>query len=182
MAGDALLNTACEKQQHLQQQLQKLDCTQIQWQAPYTSILQGFRNKAKMAVSGMVERPILSHPQSEADLTDCPLYPAHFTNIFTILRDFIARAGLVPYNIQKQKGELKYILLTESQLDGGLMLRFVLRSEKKIAFSSARTAWVISQIATIKSGQFKYSTATCRHFRRGKRDFSHGTTHARRVF
>ncbi|HDR0996634.1 23S rRNA (uracil(747)-C(5))-methyltransferase RlmC [Pasteurella multocida] len=139
-----------KKQQHLQQQLQKLDCTQIQWQAPYTSILQGFRNKAKMAVSGMVERPILSHPQSEADLTDCPLYPAHFTNIFTILRDFIARAGLVPYNIQKQKGELKYILLTESQLDGGLMLRFVLRSEKKLPLVQRELPGLLAKLPQLK--------------------------------
>ncbi|MFK3618401.1 23S rRNA (uracil(747)-C(5))-methyltransferase RlmC [Pasteurella multocida] len=139
-----------KKQQHLQQQLQKLDCTQIQWQAPYTSILQGFRNKAKMAVSGAVERPILSHPQSEADLTDCPLYPAHFTNIFTILRDFIARAGLVPYNIQKQKGELKYILLTESQLDGGLMLRFVLRSEKKLSLVQRELPGLLAKLPQLK--------------------------------
>ncbi len=38
-----------------------------------------------------------------------------FAELFPILKDFIGRAGLVPYNVAKQKGELKYILLTESQ-------------------------------------------------------------------
>lgn len=48
------------------------------------------------------------------------------------MKDFIGRAGLVPYNITKQKGELKYILLTESIATGKLMLRFVLRTENKL--------------------------------------------------
>jgi 23S rRNA (uracil747-C5)-methyltransferase len=39
----------------------------------------GFRNKAKMVVSGSVERPLLGmlhRDGSPEDLTDCPLYPA----------------------------------------------------------------------------------------------------------
>lgn len=96
-----------------------------------------FRNKAKMVVSGSVERPILgilkdqNDPQSGIDLTDCSLYPASFSALFPILKDFIARAGLVPYNIAKKKGELKYILITESQHNQSIMLRFVVRSETK---------------------------------------------------
>lgn len=98
-----------------------------------------FRNKAKMVVSGSVERPILGilkdqhDPQSGVDLTDCLLYPASFYGLFPILKDFIGRAGLVPYNIKKKKGELKYILITESQYNQSLMLRFVVRSESKRA-------------------------------------------------
>lgn len=96
-----------------------------------------FRNKAKMVVSGSVERPILgilkdqNDAQSGIDLTDCLLYPTSFSAFFPILKDFIARAGLVPYNIAKKKGELKYILITESQYNQSLMLRFVVRSESK---------------------------------------------------
>jgi 23S rRNA (uracil-5-)-methyltransferase rumB len=91
-----------------------------------------------MVVSGAVERPILGilpnplDPKSAVDLCDCPLYPQRFQAIFPILKDFIARAGLVPYNVAKQKGELKHILLTESQHSHQLMLRFVLRSENKL--------------------------------------------------
>ena len=91
-----------------------------------------------MVVSGAVERPILGilpdprDPQSAVDLCDCPLYPQRFQAIFPLLKDFIARAGLVPYNVAKQKGELKHLLLTESQHSHQLMLRFVLRSEAKL--------------------------------------------------
>ncbi|WP_429945925.1 23S rRNA (uracil(747)-C(5))-methyltransferase RlmC [Bibersteinia trehalosi] len=97
-----------------------------------------FRNKAKMVVSGSVERPLLgilreqTDPSSAVDLTDCPLYPSEFVALFPVLKDFIARAGLVPYNVAKKKGELKYILLTQSQLDKAVMIRFVLRSELKL--------------------------------------------------
>lgn len=127
-----------EKQHHLQAQLADIDCRFAQWLPAFQSDETGFRNKAKMVVSGSVERPILgilrdpNEPQSAVDLTDCPLYPSHFDAIFPILKDFIGRAGLVPYNIAKQKGELKYLLLTESTATGKLMLRFVLRSENKL--------------------------------------------------
>ena len=127
-----------EKQHHLKQQLISINCDGAQWLAPFESDEQGFRNKAKMVVSGSVERPILgilknpNDPQSAIDLCDCPLYPTHFSLIFPVLKDFIGRAGLVPYNIAKQKGELKYILLTESIGTGKLMLRFVLRTENKL--------------------------------------------------
>jgi 23S rRNA (uracil747-C5)-methyltransferase len=46
-----------------------------------------------------------------------------FAPVFAALKPFIARAGLTPYNVARKRGELKYLLLTESQLDGGMMLR-----------------------------------------------------------
>ncbi|MCI1068702.1 23S rRNA (uracil(747)-C(5))-methyltransferase RlmC [Actinobacillus pleuropneumoniae] len=104
---------------------------------PVQSSQKQFRNKAKMVVSGSVERPILgilkdqTDPQSGIDLCDCLIYPTEFEAIFPILKDFIARAGLVPYNISKKKGELKYILLTQSRYNQSVMLRFVLKSEQK---------------------------------------------------
>ena len=104
---------------------------------PVMSEISHFRNKAKMVVSGSVERPILgllkdqNNPQSGVDLTDCPLYAKGIETLFPILKDFIGRAGLVPYNIAKKKGELKYILITQSQANQSIMLRFVLRSTQK---------------------------------------------------
>ena len=48
-----------QKTVHLQQQLHGLDTSHLSWVAPFQSSLDGFRNKAKMVVSGAVERPIL---------------------------------------------------------------------------------------------------------------------------
>ncbi|WES69982.1 23S rRNA (uracil(747)-C(5))-methyltransferase RlmC [Superficieibacter sp. HKU1] len=111
-----------------------------EWCAPVSGPEQAFRNKAKMVVSGSVEKPLLGMLHRDGtpeDLTSCPLYPASFSPVFSALKPFIARAGLTPYNVARKRGELKYLLLTESQLDGGMMLRFVLRSEVKLAQLSA---------------------------------------------
>lgn len=122
-----------DKQSWLEQLL--ADRPVAQWLPPITSPQQAFRNKAKMVVSGSVERPVLGMVQRNGeavDLCDCPLYPASFQPVFAALRPFIARAGLTPYNVARKRGELKYLLLTGSS-QGGMMLRFVLRSTTKLA-------------------------------------------------
>jgi len=120
-----------------------------EWCAPVSGPEQAFRNKTKMVVSGSVEKPLLGmlhRDGTPVDLTDCPLYPASFTPVFAALKPFIARAGLTPYNVERKRGELKYILLTESQRDGGMMLRFVLRSQAKLPQLRAALPWLQQQL------------------------------------
>ncbi len=108
-----------------------------------------FRNKAKMVVSGSVEKPILGLKPRDGepvDLCDCPLYPASFQPVFALLKPFIARAGLTPYHVERKKGELKFILLTESRENGQMMLRFVLRSEAKVAQLTQALPWLQAQL------------------------------------
>ncbi|WP_410467811.1 methyltransferase domain-containing protein [Salmonella enterica] len=119
-----------------------------QWCAPIGGPEQHFRNKAKMVVSGSVEKPLfgmLHRDGTPVDLCGCPLYPASFAPVFSALKPFIARAGLTPYNVARKRGELKYLLLTESQFDGGMMLRFVLRSETKLTQLRAALPWLRPQ-------------------------------------
>lgn len=145
-----------EKTAHLKTQLSHLNCDDTVWYPPFQSAQSAFRNKAKMVVSGSVERPILgilqdpNDPNSAIDLSDCPLYPPHFARIFPILKDFIGRAGLVPYNVAKKKGELKYILLTESADTGKLMLRFVVRSENKLALIRRELTGLLSKLPQLE--------------------------------
>ena len=138
-----------------QQQLQQLLAAQPvgQWLPPVTGPQQAFRNKAKMVVSGSVERPLLGmlhRDGTPVDLTACPLYPASFEPVFAVLKTFIARAGLTPYNVARKRGELKFILLTQSTLDGGLMLRFVLRSEAKLGQLRAALPWLQQQVPQLR--------------------------------
>lgn len=140
-----------EKQHHLQSLLADRDVSQ--WLEPVTGEQSAFRNKAKMVVSGSVERPLLGmlhRDGTPVDLCDCPLYPASFAPIFAVLKDFIPRAGLTPYNVARKRGELKYLLLTESTLSGGLMLRFVLRSESKLVQLRAALPWLQQQLPQLK--------------------------------
>ncbi|CAI2155213.1 23S rRNA (uracil(747)-C(5))-methyltransferase RlmC [Serratia fonticola] len=140
-----------EKQHHLQSLLADRDVAQ--WLEPVTGEQSAFRNKAKMVVSGSVERPLLGmlhRDGTPVDLCDCPLYPASFAPIFAVMKDFIPRAGLTPYNVARKRGELKYLLLTESTFSGGLMLRFVLRSDSKLAQLRAALPWLQEQLPQLK--------------------------------
>ncbi|UNX72388.1 23S rRNA (uracil(747)-C(5))-methyltransferase RlmC [Klebsiella aerogenes] len=122
------------------------------WLAPVSGPETAFRNKAKMVVSGSVERPLLGMLHRDGtpeDLTDCPLYPPSFEPVFAALKPFIARAGLTPYNVARKRGELKYLLLTESQ-HGGMMLRFVLRSVAKLEQLRAALPWLQQQLPQLK--------------------------------
>lgn len=124
-----------------------------EWCAPVSGPEQAFRNKAKMVVSGSVEKPLLGMLHRDGtpeDLCDCPLYPASFAPVFAVLKPFIARAGLTPYNVARKRGELKYILLTESQFNGGMMLRFVLRSDNKMAQLRAALPELQAQLPQLK--------------------------------
>ncbi|WP_407704082.1 23S rRNA (uracil(747)-C(5))-methyltransferase RlmC [Zophobihabitans entericus] len=101
--------------------------------SPVVSELFHFRNKAKMVVTGTVEKPILgiiNHEQQGIDLCHCPLYERGIAETLELLKGFIKKNSLVPYNINKKKGELKFIILTVHQTK--IMLRFVLRSENMV--------------------------------------------------
>ncbi len=106
------------------------------WQAPMPSAEAGFRNKAKMVVSGSVKQPILGISDAEGrgvDLGACPLYPLAMQQAFAPIRALIAQAGLEPYEVAQRRGELKFVLLTLAEHSGELMLRFVLRSRLSLA-------------------------------------------------
>ncbi|WP_455268933.1 23S rRNA (uracil(747)-C(5))-methyltransferase RlmC [Rahnella aceris] len=145
------LQQLADKQRDLSDLLSDLPVAE--WCEPVTGPESAFRNKAKMVVSGSVERPLLGmlhRDGTPVDLCECPLYPASFPAVFSVLKIFIARAGLTPYNVARKRGELKFLLLTESQKDGGMMLRFVLRSDAKLAQLRAALPWLQQQLPQLK--------------------------------
>ncbi|MDI6910029.1 23S rRNA (uracil(747)-C(5))-methyltransferase RlmC [Nocardioides sp.] len=105
------------------------------WLPPAASAQLGVRNKAKMVVSGTVAEPtlgILNPAGAGVDLRDCPLHTPGIQAALPVLADFTTRAALAPYDLATRRGELKYLLVTESP-DGELMVRFVLRSQEPVA-------------------------------------------------
>ncbi|GIG21062.1 23S rRNA (uracil(747)-C(5))-methyltransferase RlmC [Cellulomonas chitinilytica] len=105
------------------------------WSSAVTSAEQGFRNKAKMVVTGSVEDPALGIVDADGvgvDLRDCGLYPEGLRSTFPVLAEFVTAAAIQPYDIVRRAGELKYLLVTQSP-DGELMVRFVLRSQEAVA-------------------------------------------------
>lgn len=104
------------------------------WEPPAMSEPSHFRNKAKMAVSGTADAPILGLADrwgGAVDLRSCPLHAPAIEEALPVLAGFIGEAGLEPYSIPERRGELKHLLVTASP-DGDLMVRFVLRSRRLV--------------------------------------------------
>lgn len=104
------------------------------WLPPMASRPEAFRNKAKMVVGGTADTPalgVLDPTQHGVDLTGCGILAPGLRAAFEPIKAFISRAKIVPYDVPARRGELKYVLLTESA-DGKLMLRFVLRSTEAL--------------------------------------------------
>jgi 23S rRNA (uracil747-C5)-methyltransferase len=116
-----------------QAQLQQI-FPQLTLAEPQASSITQFRNKAKMVVMGTSLQPVLGilNGDEPVDLTNCQLYPAGFQSAFNHLIEFIRLVRLEPYQLDSRRGELKFILLSYSDLDGWL-LRFVLRSQHHLA-------------------------------------------------
>ena len=106
----------------------------VAWSPAIRSPESAYRNKAKMVVGGSVQRPtvgILDHRQRGVDLRHCGICTPGIQRALPVLAAFIADAGLIPYDVAARRGELKFVLVTESP-DGALMVRFVLRSEGQL--------------------------------------------------
>lgn len=132
-----------------QQQLADLMApfTEAQLLPAVASPEEGFRTKAKMVVSGTKEQPVLGilNGQPPVDLSACPLYPPSFASAFALIKSFIQRASLTPYQLEQKQGELKLILLSQSQHSGRFMLRFVLRSKNCLASIQKHLPWLQQQ-------------------------------------
>ncbi len=108
----------------------------ICWLPIVTSRIQGFRNKAKMVVSGHWQSPILGimDRQYQAyDLVNCRLYPNELKATFEPIRHWIQQTKLMPYDVVKRQGELKYVIVSIDEHTKALMCRLVLRSTQQLA-------------------------------------------------
>ncbi|PKY70325.1 23S rRNA methyltransferase [Brevibacterium ravenspurgense] len=94
----------------------------------------GFRNTAKMVVSGTTMEPVLGILDAEragVDLRDCPLYPPAVHRVLDIVPSLVRAAQIPPYRVEVRRGELKHVLVTVGD-DDRLMVRFVLASVKAL--------------------------------------------------
>ncbi|HSX68758.1 23S rRNA (uracil(747)-C(5))-methyltransferase RlmC [Nocardioides sp.] len=130
----------------------------VVWLPPVASAEAGFRNKAKMVVTGTSAAPtlgILAPPGSAAaqageigiDLRDCALHTPGLVATMETIAAFIDRAGLAPYDLATRRGELKHVIATESP-DGELMVRFVLRSQEPVARIRKHLPWLLASLPT----------------------------------
>ena len=123
----------------------------LRWLPSARSPEAGYRNKAKMVVGGTLERPtlgILDAAGRGVDLRECAVCGPGIRDVLPVLARFVTRAALVPYDVPRRRGELKYVLVTESPT-GELMVRFVLRSQDRVAALRKHLPWLLTQAPRI---------------------------------
>jgi 23S rRNA (uracil747-C5)-methyltransferase len=103
-----------------------------------TSDPRGFRNRAKMSVTGTLESPIVGLVGEVAldqgrELLDCPIHHEKLNALLGRLPEYITTYQLTPYSIQEQGGELKGLIAFFSPESQQMYLRFVLRSQESVA-------------------------------------------------
>ena len=122
------------------------------WLPPVASPEEGYRNKAKMVVGGTVAEPvlgILDEAGRTVDLQRCGLHLPGIRAALPVLAQFVTRAALVPYDVAARRGELKYLLVTQSPA-GELMVRFVCRSTEPLARLRKHLPWLRSALPGLR--------------------------------
>ncbi|OFZ42460.1 MAG: 23S rRNA (uracil-5-)-methyltransferase RumA, partial [Bdellovibrionales bacterium GWC1_52_8] len=103
---------------------------------------QGFRNRAKMSVTGTVEQPVIGLLGEDVldagrELLNCPIHHPKLNELLVALPELIRKYKLIPYNIASRKGELKALIAYYSpgpeNQSGQFYLRFVLRSKECVS-------------------------------------------------
>lgn len=124
------------------------DQPDLDWLPPYAGPETGFRNKAKMVVSGTVADPVLGILGDGAvgvDLRDCGLHVPAIVSALPVLAAFITRAALTPYDVAARRGELKFVLVTAAPT-GRLMVRFVVRSQEPVTRLRKHLPWLAAAL------------------------------------
>ena len=103
-----------------------------------TGPLLGFRNKAKMTVTGTIDDPIIGiiddRTSSQGrEILDCPIHHASINEVLHSLKAFIRLSKLEPYQIPTRSGELKGIICFYSARSNEMYVRFILRSKEAIS-------------------------------------------------
>jgi len=113
-----------------------------------------------MVIGGTAQNPtigILDADGHGVDLRGCGLHTPGIQAALPTLAGFVTCAGLTPYDVPSRRGELKYLLLTESP-DGELMLRFVLRSQEPVARIRKHLPWLRDELPRLVTASVNLQT------------------------
>lgn len=90
------------------------------------------RTKAKFAVGGNYEEPLLGYPDIHIgeviDISECPLHKKIIQRIAQEMFTLINKRQLTPYDIRNSRGEFKYFHVITNEAETEVIIRFVMRS------------------------------------------------------
>jgi 23S rRNA (uracil747-C5)-methyltransferase len=99
------------------------------------AVVAGSRSKAKLAVGGSLSDPLIGLVDAAGmvtELLDCPLHHPQLNEIAVWIKQHIMPFKLEPYNVTRQTGELKYLIMRVFNQGEQVLVRFVLRSTESI--------------------------------------------------
>jgi 23S rRNA (uracil747-C5)-methyltransferase len=130
------------KEARIRDALDPLSPTPLALEPSIGSAPRGFRNRAKLVVTGTVDEPIIGLAGDVAagtaldqgrELLACPIHHPALNALIGELPAFIRLARLAPYRIAERQGELKGLIAFHSPGTGETYLRFVLRSQECVS-------------------------------------------------
>lgn len=94
-----------------------------------------YRNKAKFIVAGDLENPVIGIPDpfnkfKAKELLDCPIHENLLNDIAYTIKGYIKEFLLTPYDLETQKGEFKYLIISKSHREEEISIRFGMRSSE----------------------------------------------------
>lgn len=94
---------------------------------------EGFRNKAKMVVTGNLEHWIIGlteDAKTGREILHCPLHLPRINELLVFIQREAPLYKIAPYSVSERKGEIKYLLVFQSESTQEMYLRFVVRSRE----------------------------------------------------
>lgn len=116
-----------------------------EWLPTFAGGVDGFRNRAKLAVgggAGHVTLGILDQEFHGVDLRECGVQAPAIRAVIPVLADFLDATGLEPYDVSARRGELKFVHVTAAP-SGELMIRFVVRTQHGLDVLRSRRAGLL---------------------------------------
>ena len=97
--------------------------------------VEGSRGKVKLAVfneNGTIKFGFTETSGTSKELENCPLHIKSLNALLPELRSLLEKYKIEPYDIASKKGELKFIILSESTSHKDILVRFTLRSKESL--------------------------------------------------
>lgn len=113
----------------------------------------GSRNKAKLAVHGELNQIQFGFYDSQLKfktLEECPLHLPGINELLPSLKKKLQDFAIVPYSLLEKKGELKYLIISKSQNNNELLVRFILRSKESLDRLRKMSAILTVEFPSIK--------------------------------
>lgn len=119
-----------------------------------------YRNKAKFIIAGSLKNPVVGIPSPTdkfmaSELLDCPIHEKELNEIALFIKSRISEFLLTPYDLLTKKGEFKYLIITQSNGEKEISVRFGMRSSESLPRVGKLSKFLTDHFPSIKVISFE---------------------------